>query len=378
MITENLRKYEDWARACMHVRCGLCRENCPAYEQMKLDSYSAKGKITMLHHWLKGDLEPDEKMAERVFACTSCGLCDIACGYPQSEAIQDMKVALFNARVLPSQQYSRISDLTRRNGNPYGEMQDKGRQILEAIPEASAKNPEYLLFFGCTEIYRGDLQRESVLKILRSANISFKTITESICCGSPAYRVGDLEQAAVQAESIQKMVKDAGLDQVLASCSGCYRTLSHDYSILLNEGPDFRTIHTVQLIDRLLNDGLITLQPLNATITYHDPCHLGRHSQIYDEPRRILGSIPGASFVEMEWNRKFSKCCGAGGGLRSARGEDAIEIASRRVQEAEATGASLLVTACPFCLRNLEDGAKSIGSPIKVTTIESLIASLIE
>ncbi|NHI84042.1 MAG: (Fe-S)-binding protein [Candidatus Thorarchaeota archaeon] len=377
-MTEKLRRYEDWARACMHVRCGLCRENCPAYGQMKLDSYSAKGKVTMLYHWLEGSLEPSEKMAERVFACTSCGLCDIACGYPQSEAIQEMKIALFDAGIFPSAQYSRISEHTRRAGNPYGETPETGQQLLKAIPEASAENAEYLLFFGCTEIYRGAPQRESVLKILRSAGIPFKTPSENICCGSPVYRVGDLEQATIQAKSVQSMVKNIGIDQVIASCSGCYRTLSHDYSTLLRTDPGFRTIHTVQLIDRLIKEGTIRMRRMNAKVTYHDPCHLGRHSGIYEEPREILRSIPGVSFVEMEWNRKFSRCCGAGGGLRSARGEDAIEIASRRVKEAEETGASLLVTACPFCLRNLEDGAKSIGSSIKVCAIESLVANLIE
>jgi heterodisulfide reductase subunit D len=137
-------------------------------------------------------------------------------------------------------------------------------------------------------------------------------------------------------------------------------------------------MHTVQLFDSLIEQESLELKPLDAVITYHDPCHLGRHSEIYDEPRRILMAIPDAKFVEMEWNRKFSKCCGAGGGLRSVRGDDAKEIASRRVKEAESTGASILTTACPFCLRNLQDGADLIDSSIRVATIESLVADLVE
>jgi len=378
MMVENLRDYEDWARACMHVRCGLCRENCPAYSQFKLDSYSAKGKLTMLYHWLKGNLTPDDIMAERVFACTSCGLCDIACGYPQSSAIQDMKNALFEAEILPSKEYTYISERTKEYGNPYGEITADAEKILESIPESSAQNPDYLLFFGCTEIFRGDEQRSSVLKVLRSSGVSFRVITENVCCGSPAYRVGDIELARRQAVQIREMVQNSKIDQVVASCSGCYRTFTHDFEHLLNEEPGFTTIHTVQLIDSLIEQGRLNLKPLDAVITYHDPCHLGRHSGIYDEPRRVIMAIPGVKFVDMEWNRKFSKCCGAGGGLRSVRGNDAKEIASRRVREAESTGASIIATACPFCLRNLQDGAELIGSPIRLVTIESLVAELIE
>ena len=99
---------------------------------------------------------------------------------------------------------------------------------------------------------------------------------------------------------------------------------------------------------------------------------------MYDEPRRILKAIPGAELVEMEWNRKISRCCGAGGGLKVGRPSDSVEIASRRVQEAKETGASVLVTACPFCVRNLADGARLIGSDIEVRTIESLVSELVK
>ena len=148
----------------------------------------------------------------------------------------------------------------------------------------------------------------------------------------------------------------------------------HYYPLLLGEEVTFSTIHSVQLLDQLVSDGRLALRPLNEEVTYHDPCHLGRHTGVYDEPRRILSAIPGIELIEMEWNRKFSKCCGAGGGFRSGRPEDAIAVAAQRVKEAESTGASILVTACPFCLRNLSDGAKSIDSDIEVRTIESLVA----
>ena len=372
-MVERLEKYDEWARACMHVRCGLCRENCPAYSQLKLDSYSAKGKLTMLYHWLKGSLEPDEIMADRVFACTSCGLCDIACGYEQSTAIQEMKGVLFDSDISLPEGYKQISDRTRKSGNPYAENQDEARAFLESVPELGAEDADYTLFLGCTELYREKEQVSEMLRILRVAEVSFKVPTENICCGSPVYRVGDQKQAREQALQVTRMLKGDG-HRVLASCAGCYRMFSHYYPLILDEEDTFSVIHSVQLLDQLISDGRIAPRPLNAKITYHDPCHLGRHAGVYDEPRRILRAIPGVEIVEMEWNQRFSKCCGAGGGFRSGRPEDAIAVAALRVKEAEATGASILVTACPFCLRNLSDGAKSIGSSIEVRTIESLLS----
>jgi heterodisulfide reductase subunit D len=372
-MVERLEKYDEWARACMHVRCGLCRENCPAYSQLKLDSYSAKGKLTMLYHWLKGRLEPNDVMAERIFACTSCGLCDVACGYEQSTAIQEMKGVLFDSDISLPEGYKQISDRTRDSGNPYAENQEEARAFLERVPEQSVDLADYTFFLGCTELYREQEQVSDILRILREAGVSFRVISENICCGSPVYRIGDQKQARKQALQVTRMLEEGG-QNVLASCAGCYRMFSHYYPLLLDEENTFSVMHSVQLLDQLISDGRLTSQLLNAKITYHDPCHLGRHAGVYDEPRRILSAIPGVEMVEMEWNRKFSKCCGAGGGFRSGRPEDAIAVAALRVKEAESTGASILVTACPFCLRNLSDGAKSIGSSIEVRTIESLLA----
>lgn len=373
-MAERLSKYEDWARACIHVRCGLCRENCPAYSQLRLDSYSAKGKLTMLYHWLKGGLQPDEVMADRVFACTSCGLCDVACGYDQSTAIQDMKAALLESGVNPPEGYMRIAQRTEETGNPYAENQDDAHAYLETIPETKLDSADFTLFLGCTEIYREQEQVDSVLRILRAAEVSFNVISQNICCGSPTYRVGNDGQAQVQAERVTSLFADMNTSSVLASCSGCYRMFVHDYPSLIPEVDVLPVLHTVQLIDRLLIEKKLKPRSLEAVATYHDPCHLGRHAGIYDEPRRVIHAIPDLKLVEMEWAHKFSKCCGAGGGFRSGREEDAISIAARRVQEAESVGATILLTACPFCLRNLTDGAERISSDIKIRTVESLLA----
>lgn len=362
----------------MHVRCGFCRESCPAYSQLQLDSYTAKGKMTILYHLLKGNIQLDETTAERVFACTSCGLCDVACGYNQSEAIQEMKTAHYEQGVSIPESYMKISSNTRERGNPYAADTADGARILQSIPESELSSAEYTLFLGCTQIYRNDDAIDSLLKIFRAANLSFKLPTKQICCGSPAYRVGDEGQALEQAKKVCDLFEQMQASDILVSCAGCYRMLSHDYRQLLEEEPRFKVTHTTELILDLIQNEELTLNPLDAVITYHDPCHLGRHSGIYDAPRQVLSAISGVRLVEMDWNRQFAKCCGAGGGFRAGKSDDAIEIAARRVKEAEVTGASIMVTACPFCMRNLSDGAASINSKMRVMFLDSLVASLVE
>jgi Fe-S oxidoreductase len=361
----------------MHVRCGFCRENCPAYSQLQLDSYAAKGKMTILYHLLKGNLELDEAVAERIFACTSCGLCDVACGYNQSEAIHEMKTVLYDQGIALPEGYMKISTKTRETGNPYSVDANEGTAFLQSLPESKLSAADYTLFLGCTQIYREKDEIDSLLKILRAAGVSFRIPTDQICCGSPAYRVGDEAQACEQAEKVKNLFEGMDSDEILVSCAGCFRMLSNDYEVLLNAESKFKIVHSMEFLQELIQEGKLKTRRLEATITYHDPCHLSRHSGVYEAPRQVLSSIPGVELVEMEWNRKFAKCCGAGGGFRSGRGEDAIAIAANRVREAEVTEASILVTACPFCLRNLQDGAQSINSQMKIESVESLLAKLV-
>jgi heterodisulfide reductase subunit D len=376
-VNTKLEEYEDWARACMHVRCGFCRENCPAYNQLKMDSYSAKGKLTMLYHWLKGSLEPSEAMAERVFACTSCGLCDVACGYPQSEAIQAMKIALSEEGYGPPEAYEKISKRITETGNPYGEEANAAEEFLSSFEESHLESSEVALFFGCTDLYRNLQQLTDTVSILRAGGVNFMIPRSSFCCGSPAYRIGDLSLARANAKSAKDQLTSLGVKTVITTCAGCSRTMAHDYEEFLDGGVGMRVVHSTDVILDLLENGKLKLNPHPSTAVFHDPCHLGRHSEVYETPRRILKKIPELNLVEMEWNRKFAKCCGAGGGFRAGMPDEAIAQASDRIGEAESTGASLLATSCPFCFRNLSDGAMATKSQLDIKTIEGLIASLL-
>jgi Fe-S oxidoreductase len=132
-------------------------------------------------------------------------------------------------------------------------------------------------------------------------------------------------------------------------------------------------------VEELIKDKKLKLSgELNAKVTYHDPCHLGRHAGVYDAPRNILKKIKGLEFVEMERSRENSRCCGAGGGYKSAFNDLAVNIAAERVRDAEEVGAEIIATACPFCVLNLKQGAKKINSPIQVMDISQMLLQVTE
>jgi heterodisulfide reductase subunit D len=314
-------------------------------------------------------------MSERVHACTGCGLCDLACGYPQSEAIQSMKNQLFEAGYGPPSSYAKIIENAHQTGNPYGESNQSAAEFLLAQPESQSTGIERLYFIGCTELYREREQVENVLHILRKANVSFGLLSENFCCGSPIYRVGDVGHAKHHAGQLVEQLVERGTKEIILSCSGCFSMFSNVYEDLVVELPSLRFIHITEVLDELVRARELKLGKIEKVVTYHDPCHLGRHSGMYDEPRNVIKAIPGVTLVEMEWNGKFSHCCGAGGGLKAGRADDAVALGAMRVREAEATGAQILVTSCPFCLRNLRDGADSIKSDIEISSVVSLLMS---
>lgn len=202
--------------------------------------------------------------------------------------------------------------------------------------------------------FRGCLSREKLKKIpdateklLKKAGVNYKKLDNEGCCGSVLLRTGFQEDAL---EIMHDTFNDLKGEKVLVSCAGCYRTFKLDYPELLGE--EVEVIHTSQYFHQLIQEGKIKPALTEDEVTYHDPCHLGRHMGIYDIPRQVIE--PYSKLREMERNREYSRCCGAGGGVRSAFPDLSSEIARIRIEDARSTGAKSLVTCCPFCILNLE------------------------
>lgn len=232
----------------------------------------------------------------------------------------------------------------------------------------------YLYFAGCMATYRMPTIAKATIALLRKANIQFEHLgAEEWCCGSVLFRTGYKKElkdiAEHNAEAFKKC--DSG---IITSCAGCYRTLKKDYKPYI-EGKGI--FHIVELLDSLVKEGKLRFPQIDVKVTYHDPCHLGRHLTVYDAPRNLLRAVPGLILVEMERNRENARCCGSGGGLRSAYKELSDSMALERLQEAERTGAEILTTACPFCAYSLREAAKASNSRMRVMDVSEFLAGIL-
>ena len=211
-----------------------------------------------------------------------------------------------------------------------------------------------LYFKGCTAREKLNSIADATESILKIANIDYETLDDEKCCGSVLLRTGFLDDAIKQ---MNVNLKDLEGKTILTSCAGCYKTLKSDYNKYLDA--NLKVIHISQFLQDLINENKIKVNmDKDLKLSYHDPCHLGRHMEEYDAPRNVIKAV--CDLIEMENIRERSRCCGSGGGVKSAYGDLSNSIAKLRLEEAEKTGAELLVSACPFCKLNLSENSQKL------------------
>ena len=200
-----------------------------------------------------------------------------------------------------------------------------------------------IYFRGCTAREKETDISRATEKLLKLADIDYHILDDEKCCGSVLFRTGFEDEALEQISKNTEVFKD---ELILTSCAGCYKTFKDDYD-------DVDVIHISQLIDDLIKNKKLNFSKKDLNVTFHDSCHLGRHSNVFDSPRDVIKAV--ANLVEMENIRENSLCCGAGGGVKSAYPGIASEMAKSRINQARDTGCETLITACPFCKLNLEN-----------------------
>jgi heterodisulfide reductase subunit D len=344
------------------IKCSTCKYGyksydkiCPSGEHFLFESYWASGRIRTIRGLLLGDLEWSEDLLDSVFACTTCGACSDSCQAPHADYIVDMIEALRELAVEnigPAKNQELLISRCNENFNPYGEKNSTNKKLKQEynLPEKA----DYVYFIGCTSNYRQQSLRDSTLRFLKKAGINFTLIDEH-CCTSPLIRTGQMKLTDEYMNYNIAAIKNAGASKVLTSCAGCYRTMKKDFKKFGAEY-GFEVFHTIELVKQLLDEDKIEFKSeFNHTVTYHDPCHLGRHMGIYELPREIYKKIPGLKLVEMKRNRNFAWCCGAGGGVKIGYPDWAVDISKERLEEASETRASIISSACPFCKTNLSD-----------------------
>ncbi|MGF7119169.1 Fe-S oxidoreductase [Methanobacterium oryzae] len=204
--------------------------------------------------------------------------------------------------------------------------------------------------------------QEATEEILKHADIDYKILEDESCCGSFLLRTGFVDETKEVMKNTFNKIKG---EKIITSCAGCYKTFKKDYPEILGEEID--VMHTSEFFNDLIKNGKLEVTFLDEKVTYHDPCHLGRHLEEYDIPRDVLRKI--SDLTEMKRNKEDARCCGAGAGVRSAFPEITENIAKMRISDADEVKAEIIVTSCPFCILNL----KNISGNKEVLDISEII-----
>ncbi|GAA1566912.1 heterodisulfide reductase-related iron-sulfur binding cluster [Kribbella sancticallisti] len=387
------------------TECGRCQSQCPAWNTEK--PLSPKLVVMNLREhafakapYLLASSDDDRKslpelvLAEQerplvgspdvavidedaLWACTSCGACVQQCpvDIEHVDAIMDMRrYQVLIESSFPSELNGLFKGLENKgnpwNMNPSGRM-DWAKDLPFEVKQIGGTDPddpetlaevEYLFWVGCAGAFedRAKKTTQAVAELLNMAGVSFAVLGDGeTCTGDPARRAGNefvFQQLAMQNAEV---FKETGAKKVVSTCAHCFNTLKNEYSQL---GVELDVIHHTQLLNRLVREGKLTpVAPADSSlngqkITYHDPCYLGRHNQVYDAPRELLEIIPGAEFAEMPRNQTKSFCCGAGGARMWMEEKIGTRINVNRTTEAVETGADKIATGCPFCRVMLSDG----------------------
>ena len=381
MNTSNELDWKDIVHRCF--RCGYCKFtedfsefNCPSYKNYQFETYSTGGRMWLIYGLISGEISWNEDVADVIFACPTCGNCIENCRFDKFkdflvDFIELARVEANKAGFTPSKQINLIKRIENPEMyNPYGEINSDNEDLKKKydLPDQA----EWIYYIGCTSNYRQKELRDATIRFLKKAGIDFTLIDEHCCC-SPIIRTGQISPVESFIDYNLSKIKSAGASKVITSCAGCYKTIKKDWA-KSHYDLGIEVFHTVELIKKLMDENKLKFNSeYNKTITYHDPCHLGRHMKVYEVPREVYKKIPGIKLVEMKRNRANAYCCGAGGGVKIGYPEWAINTSKERLEEAKSTGASIISSVCPFCRTNLSDARDTYDINLEVLDLLEII-----
>jgi heterodisulfide reductase subunit D len=310
---------------------------------------------------MNNELQWTDNLVKILYACSTCGNCIENCRFEKFndflvDIIETARAEAVKEGFCPENQENLLTKtINEKFYNPYGESNSDNEDLKRKYKLGD--KAEWVYFIGCTSNYRQKELRNSTLELLKKMDIDFTLIDEH-CCTSPLIRTGQIEPVQEFMNYNLQKIKEAGASKVITSCAGCYRTLKIDFE---KHGVyhDLEIMHTIELIKDHMDQNRLTFkEDYKSEVTYHDPCHVGRHMGLYEGPREVIKKIPGIRFVEMERNRENAFCCGAGGGVKIGFPDWSVEISKERLEETKKIDVDTVLSICPFCKTNLGDANK--------------------
>ncbi len=357
-------------------QCGKCDVVCP---WNRFRPFSMR-KIVREATFGLSEIEGDD-----IWRCTTCGKCSKEC--PRDVKQVESGIALrriateygvFPASASPVRAIR--SSLTGE-GNPFFEERKKRADWAEGLSvKPFTEEMELLYFPGCYLSYDPRLKKVAVAtaNILNKAGVNFGILGyKENCCGESIRKCGDEELFKRLAKENIKTFIDNGVKKILVSSPHCYHTFKNEYPEFM---VNFEVVHITQYLFELINEGRLELaKEYGKKVTYHDPCYLGRHNGIYDEPRNVLQKIPALELIEMEDSMDDSLCCGGGGGRIWMDTPKSERFSDIRLEQALKVGADVIVTSCPYCIANFEDSLllSKDSVAIEVKDITEIIQAVI-
>ncbi|MDQ2725683.1 MAG: (Fe-S)-binding protein, partial [Actinomycetota bacterium] len=377
------------------TECGRCQDQCPAWntgkplspkkiimdlrDQLFASAPELLGTGPEVSTVVEGSGEAtghaqtpivgDVITPDELWSCTTCGACVEQCpvDIEHVDTILDMRryQVLMEAR-FPTEAGSMLRNIENQ-GDPWG--LGKAKRLdwtkglgfdIPVVADTIPADVEYLFWVGCAGALdeRAVKVTQSIARLLHTAGLSFAVLgPKESCTGDPARRLGNEYLFQTQAQENIETLTSVGARKIIASCPHCFNSISREYPAL---GGNFEVLHHTQLLEALLaKHQLSPAQRVESKVTYHDPCYLGRHNEVYDEPRGVLATLPGVETVEMHRHKRTGFCCGAGGARMWLEENIGTRVNLNRTDEALGTGADVIATACPYCMIMLDDATKT-------------------